>query len=119
MIKRLSRHIIPSPAALTFLWIGLGIFFITSAFIAVFAIVEGDLFSLFAGISGFSFPGLALMLVIAALRESRPAPRAILWSGVTLSMGLSVAAFVAGLYFDPPNEQVVAWMFCCWAHHCI
>jgi DNA-directed RNA polymerase subunit RPC12/RpoP/MFS family permease len=113
MLKRLYRHIIPSPAALTFVWIGLGVFIILSAVSIFFVVLEGDLYALLIYFSAFSFPGLALMLLIAALREKRAAPRSILWGGVTASMGLSVAAFMAGSYLHDSSGTGAWGFFCC------
>jgi predicted ArsR family transcriptional regulator len=113
MLKRLLRHIIPSPAALTFVWFGLGIFFVFSAFWTLMTITEWDIFTFLVGMTAFSFPGLALMLVIAALREKRAAPRAMLWGGVTISMGLSVATFLLGSYFQDSGEASSWPLFCC------
>jgi DNA-directed RNA polymerase subunit RPC12/RpoP/MFS family permease len=113
MLKRLLRHIIPSPAALTFVWIGLGAFFIFSALAVLLSVAGSDIYSFFAVFTAISFPGLALMLAIAALREKRAAPRSILWAGVTLSMGFSIGSFIIGSFIHDNSGAEIIPMFCC------
>jgi DNA-binding Lrp family transcriptional regulator len=60
-------------------------------------------------------PGLSLALFLGTLRESRAAPRALLWSGITMGMMVSVTLFAiigpAGNDTSTPLTSIFS--FCC------